>query len=414
LWSALVHKTESSVRLRGQAPETASMKPTILSFCRRCSLPWLTAVVLLVGCQGSKKPVANSTGSSTGSVTALGRLEPYNGIIQLSSAPGDRVIKWLVEEGGSCPEGTELVVLDSKELRRVEKNLAEIQLKEAVARLAAVEISRKAQLDDAAIKRKRTEDSLEYDVQLVEKKVKLLAEQLRAAEDALATLRSLGMGAVPDQDLKRQALAVESAEVELASAVIMRKKAIEARANAGLEGDAQLAALKANLDRARLEIPSEETARINADLANKRYEASLIKAPTEGVVFSILTRPGEAVGPRPFIRMGDTRTLAVIAEVDETQALRVKRGSKALVTNSKVFRDLNIEPLVGRVEYIAPAVSRSGVSDLNPAALSDRRVVDVKIQLKFKDAAGEEIRKRVARLINLQVDVEILPEAYEP
>jgi ABC exporter DevB family membrane fusion protein len=218
-------------------------------------------------------------------------------------------------------------------------------------------------------------------------------------------IHSLNQGSVPEQEVKKQELLVETARTDLAAADIALKQAQAAEVSGVKEGQAQLKALEATLERARLEVPLE-TARRSVELARARLEASVVRAPADGVVLAIVTRAGEITGPRPLLRMGDTERLAVVAEVDESDILKVREKQPARVS-SPVFQQLKIERIHGQVVSIAATVSRNGVTDLNPAALADRRVTDVKILLDFQDV-GDEVRKRLARLINLQVNVDIL------
>jgi len=121
---------------------------------------------------------------------------------------------------------------------------------------------RKAQLDEASLKIKRTMEDLKDDIQLLREKVNLLARKDSAAMQNLANLRSLKAGSVPDQEVRRVELAAESAKSDLDSAKIMLKKAENAYQRAPEEGEAQLKALEANLD----------------------FEAHLIKFPWAGVI----------------------------------------------------------------------------------------------------------------------------------
>ena len=248
---------------------------------------------------------------------------------------------------------------------------------------------------------------------LFSKKVELAKSQYKVEEAAFNSVVDLRDGSVSGQDKDRQRLKMEAAKLDLESAEIGKDKATKAAASAADESKAQLAALQAAVDRAILEVEASlATATSNHELAKKRYEDSKIKAPVNGVILSIHAHKGEAVGQRPLVRMGDTSKLAVIAEVDETDALRVWKGQKAVVT-SRLFKvsgdcETRLE-IPGEVSAVGKTIGHNSIDELNPAARADRRVVKVKIRL---DAARIEktVLKELADLINLQVDVEFLDQ----
>jgi len=381
------------------------MKPSFGHCFRGVVLLLLTALVLLLGC-GQKNQDSSDSGSKIPeTVTGLGRLEPYDGIIHLNAAPSDRVVTWIVHEGDWVEPGDELVIMESQAFRKKEQELAATQVKEAEDRLAAVEANGAVQVREFEFKLVRTKEGLKDDVKLLKQKVTLLAKQERAAWNSWKSMDSLTAGSIPDQDVKRQELAAESAKVELDNAQVMLKKAEEALLRSKEESQIQREVLEGTIQRARLEIPLE-TAKGNLALAKQRYEAGRIKAPAAGKILTILTRRGEAPGARPLLQMGDTRHLAIIAEVDEFDSIYVQKKQPVRIT-SRAFNGLDTKKVWGVVESIGTTVSRNSVNDLNPAAMSDRRVVEVKVKLNLTGPEDEEVRKRLARLINLQVNVAI-------
>ncbi len=391
--------------------------------CSPVSCPGLRALLLVVGLvvAGCGQPPSpngsNPTSNGRKSVSALGKIEPLDGIIHLTAAPGDRVVHWSpdVKEGVEVKKGDELVVLESKRIRLQEKELAKTQHKFALGQLEAIKRNGDAQLAEAELKNARALKGLEQDVILFSKKVDLATKQHKVEEAAYESVKELTNGSVAAQDRDRQKLKMEAAELDLESAKIGEKKAIEAKDSAAKESKAQLDALRAAVKRANLEVEaSVATAATNVYLAEKRYEDSKIKAPAAGVILSIHVHPGEVVGQRPLVRMGDTDKLAVIAEVDETDALRVWKGQKAVVTSRlfKVSEDSETRlKIPGEVSAVGKTIGHNSIDELNPAARADRRVVKVKIHLDL-DAVhiDKNVRKQLADLINLQVDVEFLDQ----
>ena len=109
--------------------------------------------------------------------------------------------------------------------------------------------------------------------------------------------------------------------------------------------------------------------------------------------------------------MGDTRNLVVIAEVDEFDSIHVQKKQRVRITSRALLDLLNPPEVWGVVESIGLTVSRNSVTDLNPAAMSDRRVVEVRVKLNLTDPNDEEVRS-LARLINLQVNVAIETDGH--
>jgi HlyD family secretion protein len=87
----------------------------------------------------------------------------------------------------------------------------------------------------------------------------------------------------------------------------------------------------------------------------------------------------------------------VVAEVYQTDIQKVKVGQKATITSNAFPGKIQ-----GTVSKIGWQIDRQSIFSLNPAADTDRRIVEVKISIN--DPADSQ---RVARLTNLQVDVAI-------
>jgi HlyD family secretion protein len=122
-------------------------------------------------------------------------------------------------------------------------------------------------------------------------------------------------------------------------------------------------------------------------VAQARLDLAVIKAPLEGEIIKVLTRPGEIGGRLPLLKMGSTRSMYAIAEVYETDVRFVKIGQKAVI-KSGAFPD---EKLTGVVERIGSLVYKNDVLGLDPAKDSDTRVVEVRIRLDSSDVAAKSM-----------------------
>ena len=85
------------------------------------------------GVQGGPFPQVSATKDTSGSIVAQGRLQPTGGILKLSAVPGDRIEGVRVEPGALVEGGQELVVLESAGLRKLELQIAELKLADAVS-----------------------------------------------------------------------------------------------------------------------------------------------------------------------------------------------------------------------------------------------------------------------------------------
>jgi HlyD family secretion protein len=129
----------------------------------------------------------------------------------------------------------------------------------------------------------------------------------------------------------------------------------------------------------------------------RRTEAELaygsVWAPRDGRVLKTLVRAGEQ-GSGPILEMGDTRTMFAVAEVYETDVRFVKLGANAVITSPSLA-----QPLSGKVTSIGLRVAKRDAFNVDPAARTDGRVIDVKIRL---DDSGP-----AAGLSHLEVEVVI-------
>src|SRR5262249_37476158 len=127
-----------------------------------------------------------------------------------------------------------------------------------------------------------------------------------------------------------------------------------------------------------------------ADLAGAE-----VRAPVTGRVLAVSIHAGE-VSPGPLLILGDVRTMVARAEVFQSNVLDVAVGDSA-----EVF--VLGRTVAGEVTRVGTTVSRNTTASLDPAALADRRVVEVVVRLADPALA--------ARLVNMQVDVAIRKKA---
>lgn len=149
----------------------------------------------------------------------------------------------------------------------------------------------------------------------------------------------------------------------------------------------------ANVDAAEIEL---RIARANLDAAKARLELTRVRAPIDGQILEIHARPGERVGEKGVLEMGETEKMVAVAEVYETDIASIAEGQRAVIRSPALAK-----PISGVVGRIGLKIGRMDVLDTDPVAKADSRVVEVRIDLDSSE--------QVARLTNLQVEVEIQP-----
>jgi HlyD family secretion protein len=275
-------------------------------------------------------------------VSALGRLEPENGVLHIgvsSSAhavSGSIIAELLVEEGDWVEKGQLLAITDSTEMMRASARKTEAELK--LAGMAAE--AAKSRADEACT-------LADFAAKESARRASLLEQQLTSEEES-------------EQ-------AQGEAEAKAASCTA-------AHANA------RVAASRIEVAHARMAIDEIE------------IERSMVRAPVAGRVLDVHTRPGEMAGAHSVLDLGRTDHMFAIAEVYETDIATVKVGQKAHISS-----DALSETLTGTVERIRGMVQKNDVIGTDPAARKDARIIEVEIRL--------DDSKSAEALTNLQVEV---------
>ena len=198
---------------------------------------------------------------------------------------------------------------------------------------------------------------------------------------------------VTDQAVDDQKTVVLKLEEDLANARYNLKKMEAARDFDHLMAVQKLQSAKATLESALI---GTHLKSLGADLAlaQAELEQTIIRAPFDGVVLKILTRPGERIDTQPILKLGNIDQMYAVAEVYETDIRFVRPGMKAVIT-SPALKD----PITGRVDHLSSLIFKNDVIDIDPASRVDARVVEVRIKL--------DDSKSVSHLSNLQVHVDI-------
>lgn len=263
-------------------------------------------------------------------VGAIGLVESASEDIAIGVPVPALVLEVFVRPGDSVRRGQPLLRLDDRDLR------AEMDLREAQVKLAEAQLERLRRAPRAE------------DIPPAEARV---AEARAALADAETQLRLI--------ESVRDPRAVRAEEVERRRAAVQVSRARLA------EAEASLARLKAgswkqdiDVAQAELEAAKKAVERVRTDL-----ERLTVKAPIDGRILQVNTRPGEYAQPggaKALILMGAAGPLHVRAEVDEKDAWRVRPGARA-VASVRGNAELRYELAFIRVEpYVVPKRNLTG------------------------------------------------------
>ncbi len=293
-------------------------------------------------------------------VTSLGRLEPGDGVIDLSSAGGQRLRSLEVAEGQIVESGDVLAIMESHAERR------------------AVADAHRALVEEMRLFVRRNRELRPLEIEAQQATVRRLESERAMAQTDLERLASLRADElIGEQEYDRQEALTRQVGESLAEARVLLRKMRQEQTIELVESETRLRKAEADL------LSAEE-----------RLEQSVIRAPVDGQVLKIFTWPGERVENDPILRMGETGRMYAVAEVYETDVRHVRAGQAATITSPALDTDLT-----GTVERVGWMIHKNDVLDLDPAAETDARVVEVRIRLDDSAAA--------ARYVHLQVDVEI-------
>ena len=335
-------------------------------------------------------------------VSALGQIEPEGEVIRLSvstAAEGSRVDSLLVERGDTVKQGQVVAILDSYNRAAAALNKARTDVSIAQANLERVRAGAK-QGDINAQKSaiNRLEAELRGQIASQKAAIARLSAELNNAKVEYNRYQQLFEdGAISVQQRDTRRLRVDTVEQQLAEAQETLNRTIETtevernEAQAKLESVTEVRTVDVQVAEAELE---------QAQAAVQQAQASLalteVRSPMDGRVLEVNARPGEVVGDRGIVAIGQTDQMYVVAEVYETDIDRVRLGQKAIVTGS-AFK----EELKGEVAQVGLEVKQQDVFESDPLVNTDNKVVEVKIRLDPKSS------KRVTALSNLQVQVVI-------
>ncbi|WP_013320572.1 ABC exporter membrane fusion protein [Gloeothece verrucosa] len=371
-------------------------------------------------------------------VAALGRLEPYSEVVSIAAPlnlDGDRVAQLLVKQGDRVKAGQIIAILDSR--ATLENALAQAtqQVKMAQAKLAQVKAGAKTgEIQAQQAQLARIEAQKRSEIQEQQANIaRLEAEKAGEIQEQQAIITSLQaqLANAEIEDRRHQLLYQEgaiSASVRdakhLAFLTVQQELAEAKAAKERIENskEQQLVEARAAFERIQTSRPQEirqaqatlneiaevrpvdvQVAQTEVDnaiaaqlQAKTNLEQANIRAPMDGQILKIHTRPGAKIGDLGLLDMAQTDQMVAVAEVYQTDIGKIRLGQRAII-KSQAFAG----QLQGTVSEIGLQVNRQNVFSNQPGENLDRRVIEVKVRLNPLDS------KRVSGLTNLQVEVVI-------
>ncbi len=279
-------------------------------------------------------------------VSALGRVLPVSGIIDLSGPAGDTVEEIKVSEGDWVQPGQALARLSSHAS-------ATSRLKQAEADLASTKIS------------------TAKDVEIARARLASVSTETTFAQGRFERITAAKSEFVSPDQVEDRTLGKQNAELKLAQTAQDLERAIQDAAKAVRASESEVSAAKAAL------------------------AASEIASPIKACILKVRARVGAQAGGRAeLFKIGDTSKMTVVAEVYESEALKIKAGQKAVITSAALPKKMT-----GTVTGVSGIVFRNNIESMDPNTSTQGRVVEATILM---DEASP-----LDRLVFLQVDVTI-------
>ncbi|MGA7497041.1 MAG: HlyD family efflux transporter periplasmic adaptor subunit [Isosphaeraceae bacterium] len=370
--------------------ERATSRSTSVASAIINSSAWFWLSIALIFCAWLNDHVSARQSETTGSggqlsraavepgdVHALARLEPASGLIIVGARPGARIERIEVGPADSVTPGQVLAILEGHDQAWAQLALAEAQKTRAMHQ-------RSVQKQKLALEREQF-DKLQKSK--LESAMRVFSSKQRFDEITKLYKELQPILQSKDRfDLELRYFEVETqglrGELEIKSYQIAQELAPRQRK---LE-DEELGEKGPDLD-----LLDRQT-----DLARAGLAQTEVRAPSGGRVLELMAHAGE-VSSGPLLAMGDLSAMVATAEVFQTDIPRLRTGDPATV---QVLVD---QAVTGKVTLIGSIVGKNQLTNLDPRALQDRRVVKVTIGLDNPALA--------AGFVNMQVEAAIRPGA---
>lgn len=369
----------------------------------------LLPAVLLQGCQ--RRQAEPPPSSAARRVSALGRLEPETKIRKVSvssSLSGDRIQEILVEENQWVKKGQPLAILNSfgslrASLQEADELVALQRDKLAQVKAGAKEGEIRAQAYKVqSLERELAGEKLSQDQTVASKR----SQMQEARTEARRYEMLFNNGGASELQRDRYRTRAETTQAEL-------NEAIESRATTLRKLESDIAGARQTLEQIKevrpVDLAAAESELRKAvaarDRARQEFDFATVRAPQDGRILKIVSRPGDKVGDDGLLEMADTSQMIVTAEVYQTDMGRIRQGLGATISADGIDGSLR-----GTVYQVVPQVQRQSIFAGEPGENQDQRVFEVKLRLDPKVLKST----RIGYASNLQVNVIFDPLPASP
>lgn len=339
--------------------------------------------------------------------SALGRIQPAGGVIQVMGQPGDLINKVLVKLNAEVKKGERLVDLASYEDRQKELKLAEAQLEDADKQVAAIKKAREAKLRDFDLQVLSVEADARVEADQLKQKEEILGEQARAVRRQVSAVLELTVTPVSTQERDKGELAAREAEAQFEGTKKARA-ALLAKITRQKKGSKdQRESIEADFNFRVDSIPLASL-KEKVNLTRVLRDRAKCTSPVEGSVFKVFAKDGDTVGPEPLLQLVAGKGMVVVAEVaakdiDKLREWMAAHGKLDALVKGGALGAKELKGSVTSAAAIARGVARNAVVGFNPRGDSDRRVVEVQVVL------SDDAAKTAADYIGLDVEVFFSP-----
>lgn len=336
-------------------------------------------------------------------VTALGRIQPKDKIINLSGSSSlqyARVSQIFIKEGDKVKRGQIIAILDT--LPKLQAALQQAKLKSQVsqAEFAKVKSGDAKQGEIVAQKAQIANLKAKFQGDIATQKAKIArldAEVQNAKTEYLRFKKLYDAGAIAASEIDSKRLNLETIQEQINEQNATLNQILATSPKQISESQANLEKLKEvrpeDLRVAKVEFEQSKAAVLEAEAD---LDLAYVRAPVDGTILKIHTYAGESISDKGIVDLAQTKEMYVIAEVYETEVAKVKLGNKATILSSSLPNNLH-----GKVEQVGLQVGKKEVINGDKTLDIDARVVEVKIRLDSLDS------QEAAKLLNLQVEVKI-------
>jgi HlyD family secretion protein len=344
-------------------------------------------------------------------IHAFGSIQPLGGVVEVAVSAGLLPIRFHqdIKPNSWIKVGHELAYLEGYDLREREVAVIEAEIKAAERSLDDEEKNKRAALAEIDHERITAIRLGEMQIESLNLKIQGLEEKARLAHKQLEDVEGLQH----DNTISRQQYEQLRAQADLSLHDLKYGRAERERARKELDmnTDHETVARRKNSvllanDRARSQFPLEILRR-KKELAEAAKERCIVRAPVDGAVLEITTRPGESAAGKALLKMGDTSQIYVLAEVYEDDRKRVHLEQKARIQGRGLPFDTANTILHGTVQRISPIVGGHKQSPLDPTYRENARIYEVWIKVQLDQNLSDEIRQKIRQFILQPVDVMI-------